>query len=339
MSNNKSLKPNLLTIAVPLIDNMISTSITLPLEMLEAARTYTQMTGCHTHHMQVLFCSDTQEKPIKTTGGLTLSPDTLYSDTPAVDIILVPALWRNPLTQIKKNKPLIQWLKHCSNDTFISAGGTGVVFLAEAKLLEHQPASTHWFYLKKLQNRYPNIKFKPNHLITRSGRIYCAGSVNSIADLMVHFIQIFMGASIALKVEQQFSHEIRKPYEEICFSSDAISNYHDEAIVLLLEWIKHNYSQTISLIDMGKIVGLQSRTLSRRFKQATNLSPAAYLKHIRLKESKELLKNSNLSISEIAESVGYNDPNYFSRIFTHRYKLTPSNFRQSMREKLFQLNS
>ncbi|MDB2384758.1 helix-turn-helix domain-containing protein [Endozoicomonas sp.] len=333
------LPSSLLSVAVPLLDHMISTSVTLPLEMLEAAATYSQLKGHHTHHITVRFYSYALE-PVQATGGLILSPDTLYSEAIPVDLILIPALWRNPLTQIRKNQPLIQWLSQQHQESaLISVGGTGVVFPAEAGLLDKQPAATHWFYLEKLQRRYPAIDFKPHHLITRSGRIYCAGSVNSVADLMVHLIKMIMGASIALNVEQQFSHEIRKPYEETCFTSDYTSIHHDEAIILLQEWLKSHYSQDITLADMSNIAGLQGRTLSRRFKQATNLSPAAYLKRIRLQHSRELLKNSNLSIAEIAVSIGFNDPDYFSRTFARHYQLTPSDFRKSVREKLFQLDS
>ncbi|MDD7804675.1 MAG: helix-turn-helix domain-containing protein [Endozoicomonas sp. (ex Botrylloides leachii)] len=338
MKKNTAQQRRCFTIAVPLVEHMIATSISLPLEMLEAAVTYSQLKGSHRYSTKVHFYSSSLTT-VSATGGLTLSPDTLYSAVAPVDLILVPALWRNPLSQLKKNQPLVQWIKQkYQENALISVGGTGVVFPAEAGLLNDQPAATHWFYLEKLQRYYPAVNFKPHHLITQSNRIYCAGSVNSIADLMVHLIKMMMGVSIALKVEQQFSHEIRKPYEETCFSSGQLSHHQDEAIVLLQEWLTNNYSKHITLADMSALSGLQRRTLSRRFKNATSLSPLTYLKQIRLRQSRDLLKNSNLSIAEIALSTGFNDPDYFSRVFFQHYQSTPSNFRKSVREKLFQLH-
>ncbi|MDP0587796.1 MAG: helix-turn-helix domain-containing protein [Candidatus Endonucleobacter bathymodioli] len=323
-------------IAVPLFQHMIATSITLPLEMLEAASVYSRLEGNH-NPLEITFCSDTSDK-IRATGGIFLASDTLYPNTGKADLVLVPALWRNPLTEITKNNRLISWLiKQHSNNALILVAGTGVVFLAEAGLLNKQPAATHWFYLDKLQRRYPAVNFKPHHLITRSGRIYCAGSVNSVADLAVHVIKVIMGSSVALRVEQQFSHEIRKSFEETCFPQDDNSNHHDEAIVLLQEWLNNHYQDNILLSDMSRVSGLHIRSLGRRFKQATSLPPASYLKNIRLQKSQELLKSSNLCIAEIALSIGYDDPNYFSRSFYKQYHLTPSNFRKSVREKLFSL--
>ena len=335
-----SLSPKIKTLAIaaPLIDHMISTSVTLPLEMLEAAATYSRLNSRSYFDIHINFFASTLE-PVRATGGLTLFPDTVFSANDAPQLILIPALWRNPLIHARKNPTLIQWLKkqHQQN-ALIAVGGTGVVFPAEAGLLDHQPAATHWFYLKTLQQHYPSIHFKPHHLITRSGNIYCAGSVNSVADLMVHLIKIIMGPTVAMQVERQFSHEIRKSYEQTCFTSSSVSSHHDEAIVLLQAWLQTHYAHPISLADMSKKSGLQQRTLSRRFKYATNLSPLAYLKQLRLQQAKELLNNSNLSIGEIALSVGYQDADYFTRVFTQHYQLTPSAYRKSVREKLFQLS-
>ncbi|MDP0562032.1 MAG: helix-turn-helix domain-containing protein [Candidatus Endonucleobacter sp. (ex Gigantidas childressi)] len=337
MTLNNRLDSAPIKIAVPLLQHMIATSITLPLEMLEAASTYSHLEGNYCP-VEVIFCSATHDK-VRATGGILLSSDTLYPNTGNADLVLLPALWRNPLTEITKNNELVSWLiKQHSNGALILVAGTGVVFLAEAGLLHKQPAATHWFYLEKLQRRYLDVNFKPHHLITRSGRIYCAGSVNSVADLAVHVIKTVMGSSVALRVEQQFSHEIRKSFEETCFPQDDNSNHHDEAIVLLQEWLNKHYQDNVSLSDMSRVSGLHIRSLSRRFKQATSLSPAYYLKNIRLRKSRELLKSSNLCVAEIAISIGYDDPNYFSRSFYKQYQLTPSNFRKSVREKLFSLN-
>ncbi len=240
---------------------------------------------------------------------------------------------------VRKNRILLQWIKeqHQGSATF-SVGGTGVVFLAEAGLLNGQPAATHWYYLERLQHHYPAVEFKPHHLVTRSGRIYCAGSVNSVADLTVHLIKMMMGKSIALRVEQQFSHEIRKSFEETCFTEDHVTTHQDEVIVMLQEWLQTHYQDELSLADMSNISGLHVRTLNRRFKQATNLSPMGYLKELRLRQARELLKSTNLGIAEIALQVGYNDPDYFSRCFHKHYQIKPTDFRRSVREKLFQLN-
>ena len=334
-------------ILVPMVEHMITTSISLPLEMLQAAMTYQGLNSDlqmpiakkkHSHTLDVRFCSQ-KITPLQTTGWLKLLPDCQLEHSGPGNLILVPALWRNPVPVIRKHPEIIEWLQHQDiNGATFAVAGTGVAFMAQAGLLDHQPAATHWFYLEKLQRYFPAVDFKPNHLITRSGRIYCAGSVNSVADLMVHLISMAMGESVAHKVEQQFSHEIRRSFKDTYFSDDHATSHQDEVVLELQAWMLEHFASDIHIDQLCQQSGLNRRTLSRRFSHATGLSPMLYLKKIRLDQARDLLKKTNLGIAEIALQIGYSDPDYFRRLFKQQYQLSPSDFRRSVRGKLFYLN-
>ena len=320
------------------IEHMISTSITLPLEMLEAARTYQRISTKHAPKIDVHFCAQ-QTKPVTTTGGLHITPDCSLSETGTGDLILIPALWRNPIPVVRKHPEVIQWIQqqHDAGAVFVVAG-TGVAFVASAGLLNHQPATTHWFYMNKLQRFFPSVDFMTNHLITRAGRIYCAGSVNSVADLMIHIIGATQGDGVARKLEQQFSHEVRKSFEETHYADDHKTTHEDETVVTLQHFIHQHFASDITLNDLCHLSGLNSRTLNRHFQRATRTTPMAYVRQIRLDQATDLLKNTNLSISEVALQSGFSEADYFARLFKRRYQLTPTEFRRSVRGKLFYLN-
>ncbi|PJE80483.1 HTH-type transcriptional regulator CdhR [invertebrate metagenome] len=336
MNKNTPFPLTLHTVIIPIVERMIITSVTLPLEMLQAANTYTQLQG-RTSLIRTHFCRHTNQ-PEKTTSGIVLNPDSLLSQTEKADLVLLPALWRNPLPIVRRNRPLIQWIIEQYNaGTHFAAAGTGVAFLAEAGLLNDKPATTHWYYLHNLQKRYPRVKFKPNHLITQSERIYCAGSVNSVADLMIHIIRLSLGNTIAHQVEQQFSHEIRRPMEDSYFTDGHPTTDDDETIIVLLDWLQQHFTQELTLQDISDAAGLTPRTLARRFKAVTQEAPMKYLQKLRLHQASELLRKTNLNIIEIALQSGYNNPNYFSRLFRAHYQLTPAAFRKSVRSKLFSI--
>ena len=61
-------------------------------------------------------------------------------------------------------------------------------------------------------------------------------------------------------------------------------------------------------------------------KAITSMSANDFINVYRLKKAKELLQSSNLQVSEIAYTTGFNDPKYFSRIFKKYYKCSPSEF-------------
>lgn len=72
-------------------------------------------------------------------------------------------------------------------------------------------------------------------------------------------------------------------------------------------------------------------TLRRHFKNAFGFSPKEYLLSLRLRKAKELLVFTQQSIAEVAQSVGFLDPYYFSRLFHAKEGLTPSLFRAQQR--------
>lgn len=79
-----------------------------------------------------------------------------------------------------------------------------------------------------------------------------------------------------------------------------------------IKYIQFNYSHDISVDDIAKAVGVSRSHLYRVFMSNVGQSPIDYLTDYRISEACYLLKNSNLSIAEIAVSVGFFDQFYFS---------------------------
>jgi transcriptional regulator GlxA family with amidase domain len=61
----------------------------------------------------------------------------------------------------------------------------------------------------------------------------------------------------------------------------------------------------------------------------TGMSMTRYLRTLRLSKARELLSTTALNISEVAYAVGFEDPKYFSRVFSEEFGVSPGNFRQS----------
>lgn len=74
-------------------------------------------------------------------------------------------------------------------------------------------------------------------------------------------------------------------------------------------------------------MAMSDSQLYRKLKAISNTSTAIFIRKVRLEKAKELLNSTDLSISEIAYSTGFNDPNWFSKAFKEEFKDSPSNFR------------
>lgn len=327
---------NEVQIAFLLSDNMLATSATLPMEMLLTAESASHR-GQKTSHANLRLNTVTVDGgPVTTRSRLHLTPDLSLAQTPSPDLVYLPGLWRNPRPIIRRHPEVLEWIREqYQNGALISAVGTGCCFLAEAGLLEGKPATTHWHYFDQFQRDYPKVQLKRQYFITQAGNLYCAASVNSLADLTVHFIQRLYGKSIASHVERHFSHEIRRSYESSGYFEQAHSRHPDEDIVQVQLWFQDNYSREIILAQVAARFDMSLRTLNRRFKAATGQTPLGYLQEIRITNARDLLKTSNLTIGDIAEKVGYQDTGYFTGLFKRQLAITPSDYRATVRAKLF----
>ena len=94
-----------------------------------------------------------------------------------------------------------------------------------------------------------------------------------------------------------------------------------------IEYISANYSYPITVEDIASYIGLSRSHLFRSFQSVLGVSPKEYLTDFRIKQACYLLKHSNLSITAIANSIGFNNSLYFSKTF-HKIKGTsPKNYR------------
>ncbi|QOX64747.1 response regulator [Anoxybacterium hadale] len=94
------------------------------------------------------------------------------------------------------------------------------------------------------------------------------------------------------------------------------------------EYIKSNYSKSITLEDVAREINVSPQYLSKLFKEETGENFIDYLTSIRIRIAKSLLEGDDLSIKEICYSIGYSDPNYFSRIFKKIVGATPTEYKE-----------
>jgi two-component system response regulator YesN len=94
-----------------------------------------------------------------------------------------------------------------------------------------------------------------------------------------------------------------------------------------LEYIAGNYSKELTLEDVASAVSLSPTYLSRLFKVETGENFIDYLTRYRMELARKFLRQSELSIKEISYCIGYNDPNYFGKLFKKFYGFNPSECR------------
>lgn len=94
-----------------------------------------------------------------------------------------------------------------------------------------------------------------------------------------------------------------------------------------LQYIETNYSEPVTIQDLANWLSLERTYLYRLFKSIVGMAPQAYLLDVRIRQACTLLSNTDLTITNIARSVGYEDSLYFSRLFHRKKGQTPSQYR------------
>ncbi len=322
-------------ISILVTPRALGSSITIPLEMLSAANDIAsaRRERDKINHIQLIGLG---QEPQQLSGGMQIQCHDTFTKVKRTDLVFIPSSWRKPLQAARENSGFTSWLKQqYHSGATVCAIANGAFFAAEAGILDNKPATTHWRYFHDFNSAYPNVKLQRKRFTTNAERTYCTGSVNAIRDIMLHFIAELYGTSIANEVAQHFTHELKPSFESELLGKDQHSTHDDELIIAVQEWLLNHFQQEIVMTDLANRFGLSTRSLNRRFKQATNTTPKNYLQKLRLEHAKQLLKQSNLVIAEVAGTVGYQDTSYFTELFKKTNSMTPNEYRQLVRKKLF----
>ena len=310
---------------------ILATSVTLPLEIIRAAAQAEHRRHRRTVHLDMVSKAG---GAVEFAEGLTIQ--TRADDGAAVpDVLLIPASWRHPRWVLHHHRWQLDVIRRCvDGGSWVCSVGTGSFLLAEAGLLEQAAATTHWQWFDAFSERYPEVLLRTDQLITRHRRIFCAGSVNSIADLMVYLAGQWFSPQTATAIENQFSPEIRRRFSTVDFDGEP-GSHKDEKILDCQLYIRDHLADTLQLGEVARHCGLTPRTLSRRFRAATQQTPGQYQQQLRIEEARTLLHQSNLPIAEVGWQVGYRDAASFSRRFREIAGVTPRRYRVAVRGKLF----
>ena len=93
------------------------------------------------------------------------------------------------------------------------------------------------------------------------------------------------------------------------------------------KFIHEHADEELSLTEVGKVVNISANHLSEKFKEVAGINFVDYVARIRVGKACDLLRNSNLRISEIAFAVGFQSLSQFNRVFKKLTRKSPTHFR------------
>lgn len=116
------------------------------------------------------------------------------------------------------------------------------------------------------------------------------------------------------------------------YAVDNLENKPDKNQILIqniCRYIEEHYKEEISLEQAASVIGFSSYYFARLMKEYLNMSFVDYITSVRIGNAKKLLETTSLSVKEVGYEVGYEDPNYFTRVFKRMEGRTPSQYKSS----------
>jgi two-component system, response regulator YesN len=104
--------------------------------------------------------------------------------------------------------------------------------------------------------------------------------------------------------------------------------YSESTIATAMRYIEEHYAESLSLMQVASHVHLNASYFSHLFKKETGHSFVNYLVQVRMDRAKQLLRNTDLSVTEVAGIVGYDLPNYFAKLFRQSTGISPKEYRR-----------
>lgn len=211
---------------------------------------------------------------------------------------------------------------------------SGVLLLAETRLLNGQGATIHWAYASTFRKNFPAVRLGLDKVLVVSGaqaQFVMSGASASWHDLVLYLVARLVGPTAAQAISKflllQWHRDGQIPYIAFRQTLD-----HGDAVVLeAQEWLARHFTVASPVEEVVKRSGLPERSFKRRFAQATGYSPIAYIQQLRVQEAKRQLERTEAAVDDISWKVGDEDPAFFRRLFKRLTGIIPGMYRRKFK--------
>jgi len=267
----------------------------------------------------------TSDSPVPSSGAMSVAPQARVGDDLVLDYLFVAA-GGDPTTY--NNRAVMNWLAHMAR-LGVPLGGVsgGPIILARAGLMTGRRMTVHWEHATALAEISPHLLIERQLYVIDRDRVTCAGGTAPM-DLMHALITQHHGAPFARLVSDWFMHtEIRPsvgPQRGGLVERVGSTN---ASILDAVEAMEAHVAEPLPLDRLAGFSGLSPRQLNRLFRDKLGRSVMRYYRELRLEKAQSLLRNSPLSLTEIALATGFANSSHFSRAYAAQFGQPPSSYR------------
>jgi AraC family transcriptional regulator, glycine betaine-responsive activator len=200
---------------------------------------------------------------------------------------------------------------------------TGAYVLAKAGLLHGYRCTIHWENRPGLRAEFPDLDVGDDLFEIDRDRFTCAGGV-AAADMMLSLIKRDHGDALSRAVTEQLIHKrIRDAGERQRPDLGNKPGVAHPKLQRVLGMMEASIDKPRSIEDFADTVALSPRQLERLFTEHLGVSPHRHYVNIRLEHARQLLRQTRMTILDVAMASGFNSASYFSQSYHERFGHSP----------------
>ncbi|MFJ9727428.1 GlxA family transcriptional regulator [Streptomyces sp. NPDC101209] len=272
---------------------------------------------------EVIICA-AEPGPVPTSGGLDLYVRRGLDAVREADTVVVAGTG----APYEPDPRIVAAVKEAAADgKRVASLCTGAFQLAEAGLLTGRRATTYWAHAEELRRRYPNIDLQGDVLYVQDGPYVTSSGYAAGIDLCLHVIRTDYGAAVANEVARRALVAPVRPGGQTQFTHTPLPPERGNACADTRGWAMRHLDQPLTLTDLARHAGVSVRTLTRRFRAESGVSPLQWLLHQRIERARELLETTTLPMDQVARASGLGTADSLRAHVVRRTGLTPSAYR------------
>lgn len=266
-----------------------------------------------------------RQRETSSSSGMTLpSNDFKTQQTP--DVI---ALCGGDGSHDYSNVRLEKWLLAAARrKVTIGSLSDGAFVVAALGLFAKRRSTIHWKCQSAYRERHPDLDIRSSIFEIDGNRFSCAGGTASL-DLFLKLVSKTVGKTVIGRIADNYFHDVIRDDDQVQPMADAFrvaakSRDLSEAIELM----EQRLEIPIPVTEIAQALDISHRQLDRLFQKHLSVSPAEYYRSMRLHRASGLLKQTDMSVGEIAVSCGFHSASHMSKFFARKFGVTPGAYRR-----------
>ena len=260
------------------------------------------------------FAAVSAEGPVLPThAGFTISTPYGLERLEEADLIAVPTAGSYPTRDYPEE--LLDALRRAvDRGARVLSVCTGAFVLGAAGLLDGRRCTTHHDIQDELAKRYPTATVIRDVLYVIDGRVATSAGIASGIDLALHLIAVRDGPATAARVAREMVVYARRNGDEQQASAMLRHRSHlSDTAHRAQDHIEARFVGPLPLAEIASRCGVSERTLTRRFTEATGLTPLRYQQLLRLERAEHLIGHG-ATVEAAAHTVGFHDARMLRRL-------------------------